>query len=92
MHYMRGLTRRTSLRCMGRVSARPACRRSETGGAAVPIQAVERKLAPIFVADIAGYSRMGQDEVGTLARLLLLLGGYGPTDRLPSRADRQYRR
>lgn len=32
--------------------------------------AVERKLAAIFAADIAGYSRlMGQDEVGTLARL-----------------------
>jgi adenylate cyclase len=33
-------------------------------------QAVERKLAAIFAADIAGYSRlMGQDEVGTLTRL-----------------------
>jgi adenylate cyclase len=33
-------------------------------------QPVERKLAAIFAADIAGYSRlMGQDEVGTLARL-----------------------
>jgi adenylate cyclase len=31
---------------------------------------VERKLSAIFAADIAGYSRlMGQDEVGTLARL-----------------------
>jgi TolB-like protein/class 3 adenylate cyclase len=36
----------------------------------VPDQAVERKLSAIFAADIAGYSRlMGQDEVGTLARL-----------------------
>jgi len=36
----------------------------------VPVQAVERKLAAIFAADIAGYSRlMGQDEVGTLDRL-----------------------
>ena len=36
----------------------------------VSIQAVERKLSAIFAADIAGYSRlMGQDEVGTLARL-----------------------
>src|SRR6202035_4363920 len=31
---------------------------------------VERKLAAIFAADIAGYSRlMARDEVGTLARL-----------------------
>jgi len=36
----------------------------------VPIQPVERKLAAIFAADIAGYSRlMALDEVGTLARL-----------------------
>src|SRR3954470_16706094 len=36
----------------------------------VPVQPVERKLAAIFAADIAGYSRlMSQDEVGTLARL-----------------------
>src|SRR5260221_1115933 len=33
-------------------------------------QPVERKLAAIFAADIAGYSRlMARDEVGTLARL-----------------------
>jgi adenylate cyclase len=33
----------------------------------VPGQPVERKLAAIFAADIAGYSRlMGRDEVGTL--------------------------
>jgi adenylate cyclase len=33
-------------------------------------QPVERKLAAIFAADIAGYSRlMSDDEVGTLARL-----------------------
>ena len=31
---------------------------------------VQRKLAAIFAADIAGYSRlMARDEVGTLARL-----------------------
>ena len=31
---------------------------------------VERRLAAILVADIAGYSRlMGQDETGTLARI-----------------------
>jgi adenylate cyclase len=36
----------------------------------VPVQPVERKLAAIFAADIAGYSRlMARDEVGTLARL-----------------------
>jgi class 3 adenylate cyclase len=36
----------------------------------VPIQPLERKLAAIFAADIAGYSRlMAGDEVGTLARL-----------------------
>jgi TolB-like protein len=36
----------------------------------VPVNPVERKLAAIFAADIAGYSRlMARDEVGTLARL-----------------------
>ena len=36
----------------------------------MPVPAVERKLAAIFAADIAGYSRlMGLDEAGTLARL-----------------------
>ena len=36
----------------------------------MPIDPVERKLAAIFAADIAGYSRlMGRDEIGTLARL-----------------------
>jgi adenylate cyclase len=36
----------------------------------VPVQPVERKLAAIFAADIAGYSRlMARDEVGTLTRL-----------------------
>ena len=36
----------------------------------MPVQPVERKLAAIFAADIAGYSRlMSHDEVGTLARL-----------------------
>jgi class 3 adenylate cyclase len=38
----------------------------------VPVDRVERKLAAIFAADIAGYSRlMARDEVGTLARLRL---------------------
>jgi adenylate cyclase len=36
----------------------------------VPVEPVERKLAAIFAADIAGYSRlMARDEVATLARL-----------------------
>jgi adenylate cyclase len=36
----------------------------------VPVHPVERKLAAIFAADIAGYSRlMARDEVGTLAQL-----------------------
>ena len=36
----------------------------------MPVDRVERKLAAIFAADIAGYSRlMARDEVGTLARL-----------------------
>src|SRR5712691_9681401 len=47
--------------------ARYTPRREDPG---VPVQAVERKLAAIFAADIAGYSRlMGQDEIGTLDRL-----------------------
>jgi TolB-like protein len=36
----------------------------------VPVHPIERKLAAIFAADIAGYSRlMARDEIGTLARL-----------------------
>jgi TolB-like protein/class 3 adenylate cyclase len=36
----------------------------------VPDQSVKRKLAAIFAADVAGYSRlMGADETGTVARL-----------------------
>jgi adenylate cyclase len=35
----------------------------------IDMPGVERKLAAIFAADVAGYSRlMGQDEFGTLAR------------------------
>jgi len=34
----------------------------------MPVHPVERKLAAIFAADIAGYSRLtARDEVGTLA-------------------------
>ena len=36
----------------------------------MPVHPVERKLAAIFAADIAGYRRlMAGDEVATLARL-----------------------
>ena len=36
----------------------------------MPVHPAERKLAAIFAADIAGYSRlMARDEVGTLTRL-----------------------
>src|SRR5437879_2406143 len=43
-------------------------RRGEEPG--VPDQPIERKLAAIFAADVAGYSRlMARDEIGTLARL-----------------------
>jgi adenylate cyclase len=39
----------------------------------MPEQPVERKLAAILAADIAGYSRLvGRDEEGTLARLRAL--------------------
>ena len=35
-----------------------------------PVERVERRLAAILAADVAGYSRlMGEDEVGTLGRL-----------------------
>jgi adenylate cyclase len=39
----------------------------------MPEQPVERKLAAILAADIAGYNRLvGLDEEGTLARLRVL--------------------
>src|SRR5258705_13098086 len=39
-------------------------------GPPVPPERIERKLAAILAADVAGYSRlMGADEEGTLARL-----------------------
>ena len=38
---------------------------------------VERRLAAILAADVAGYSRlMGADEEGTLARLNAISGGF----------------
>jgi len=40
------------------------------GSAALATERVERKLAAILAADVAGYSRlMGADEEGILARL-----------------------
>jgi class 3 adenylate cyclase len=51
----------------------------------VPVHSVERKLAAIFAADIAGYSRlMARDEEGTLAPLKAIrpeLSGPKITDR-----------
>ena len=45
----------------------------------MPVDSVERKLAAIFAADIAGYSRsIARDEVGTLARLKSQPVGAGP--------------
>jgi adenylate cyclase len=42
------------------------------GSAALATERVERRLAAILTADVAGYSRlMGTDEEGTLARLKL---------------------
>src|SRR5215210_5574386 len=58
-----------------------------------PAQPIERKLAAIFAADVAGYSRlMGQDEVGTLRTLAAhreimdrLIGEHGGLDRATER-------
>jgi adenylate cyclase len=53
---------------------------------------VERRLAAIFAADVAGYSRlMEQDEVGTM-RALATHRDYGWPDRGARRAHRQYSR
>src|SRR5215472_1955875 len=44
--------------------------RTAERGFPVPPERVERRLAAILAADVAGYSRlMGADEEGTLARL-----------------------
>jgi adenylate cyclase len=47
--------------------------RAETtvlGGYSLTAERVERRLAAVLAADVAGYSRlMGADEEGTLARL-----------------------
>jgi hypothetical protein len=49
----------------------------------VPVQSVECKLAAIFAADIAGYSRLtARDEVDTLARLKAQPVGGGSSTAL----------
>ena len=54
-------------------------------------QRVERRLAAIFAADVAGYSRlMSQDEAGTLARPRCRSRDHGRADRRPWGQDRQH--
>ena len=51
---------------------------------------VQRRLAAILAADVAGYSRMmGEDEEGTLAQLKTLRKEVfdRQTERLPRRGD-----
>src|SRR5207237_6748803 len=54
-----------------RISVASRLRRvASQGGRTLSGERVERRLAAILAADVAGYSRlMGQDEAGTLARL-----------------------
>src|SRR5450631_2160746 len=63
-----GFQPRSKVRPCDRPAAQPcACRLSE---GLLSEERVERRLAAILAADVAGYSRlMGADEVGTLARL-----------------------
>ena len=50
---------------------------------------VQRKLAAILAADVAGYSRlMGADEEGTLARLKALRAGMTATVTIDIRRQR----
>src|SRR5262245_3514581 len=52
------------------VESREFLRSMRLGSAALATERVERRLAAILAADVAGYSRlMGADEEGTLARL-----------------------
>ncbi len=49
---------------------------------------VQRKLTTILAADAEGYSRvMEADEVGTLARFLMLWTAHPPASRLPLMAQ-----
>jgi hypothetical protein len=53
--------------------AQTACTKGRGRGEELRGERVERPLAAILAADVAGYSRlMGQDEAGTLARLRTL--------------------
>jgi class 3 adenylate cyclase len=55
------------------------------GSTALATERVERRLAAILAADVAGYSRlMGVDEEGTLARLKAL---RRELRRIPYRQD-----
>src|SRR5258705_13044604 len=61
-------TRKADVELEGTFGLGFRCRSRE--GSAVPPERIERKLAAILAADVAGYSRlMGADEEGTLARL-----------------------
>src|SRR3712207_2663741 len=65
-------TRAHTLCTLQRIVAKLANRTLPCSSYAMSIDAerVERRLAAIFAADVAGYSRlMGQDEVGTLRAL-----------------------
>src|SRR5258705_11316990 len=69
-NFRRG-TRKADVELEGTFGLGFRCRSRE--GSAVPPERIERKLAAILAADIAGYSRlMGADEEGTLARLKAL--------------------
>src|SRR5712672_1420603 len=66
-NFRRG-TRKADVELEGTFGLGFRCRSRE--GSAVPPERIERKLAAILAADVAGYSRlMGADEEGTLARL-----------------------
>src|SRR5712671_2413557 len=58
------------MRTKGRAAIAPLAILLHEEEPSVPVHPVERKLAAIFAADIAGYSRlMAHDEIGTLDRL-----------------------
>jgi adenylate cyclase len=60
----------SDVRVKGRAAIAPLAILLHEEEPSVPVHPVERKLAAIFAADIAGYSRlMARDEVGTLGRL-----------------------
>ena len=58
-----------------------------------PARPIERKLAAIFAADVAGYSRfMGQDEVGTMRTLTAHREVMDPAHRSAPRPNSQHGR